>query len=91
MAMYIAGVPVSTIMLVGRWASNAFLLYIRKQVAELTNNVSQLMITNRAYYHLPDSIPEDPNINSPLPASAAIQEMAGGGSAASQSGIFAIW
>jgi hypothetical protein len=30
MAMYLAGVPVVTIMLLGRWSSNAFLRYIKK-------------------------------------------------------------
>jgi hypothetical protein len=90
MAMYLSGVPVYTIMLLGRWASNAFLRYIRKQVAELTNNVSQLMITNQAYYHLPDTIQEDPIINTPLATSTAVQEMAGGGTAASQR-VFTVW
>ena len=34
MAMYLAGVPVFSIMLIGRWSSTAFLKYIRKQVQE---------------------------------------------------------
>ena len=32
MALYLAKRPVSTIMLLGRWCSDAFLLYIRRQV-----------------------------------------------------------
>eukprot|EP00978_Attheya_sp_CCMP212_P021308 scaffold62029_cov65-Attheya_sp.AAC.1 len=31
MAMYLAGVPVFTIMLIGRWSRDAFLHYIRRQ------------------------------------------------------------
>ncbi len=31
MAMYLVGVPVFTIMLLGQWSSDAFLCYIRKQ------------------------------------------------------------
>ena len=38
MAMYLNGVPVYTIMLLGRWSSDAFLRYIRKQVTEFSNN-----------------------------------------------------
>ena len=34
MALYLARRPVSTIMLLGRWSSDAFLLYIRRQVQE---------------------------------------------------------
>eukprot|EP00957_Ditylum_brightwellii_P132687 10117726-Ditylum_brightwellii.AAC.1 len=36
MAMYLAGVPVYTIMLIGRWSSDAFLRYIWKQVQEFS-------------------------------------------------------
>ena len=32
MTMYLAGVPTFTIMMIGRWSSDAFLRYIRKQV-----------------------------------------------------------
>jgi hypothetical protein len=36
MAMYLNGIPVYTIMLLGRWSSDAFLRYIRKQVTEFS-------------------------------------------------------
>ena len=45
MAMYLAHVPVFTIMLVGRWRSLAFLSYIRKQVDQFTDGVSACMLT----------------------------------------------
>jgi hypothetical protein len=39
MAMYLAGVPVFSIMLIGRWSSTAFLKYIRKQVQEFSQGI----------------------------------------------------
>ncbi len=45
MEMYHAGVPVYTIMLIGRWSSDAFLQYIRKQVEQLSQNVAKQMLT----------------------------------------------
>ena len=41
MAMYLDEVPVFTIMMIGRWSSDAFLKYIRKQVELFSNNISQ--------------------------------------------------
>jgi hypothetical protein len=41
MAMYLAGIPVFTIILLGRWSSDAFLCYIRKQVKEFSQGVSK--------------------------------------------------
>ena len=49
MAMYMANVPVYTIMLIGRWCSNAFLVYLRKQVKEFTAGVSRLMTLTDTY------------------------------------------
>ena len=62
MAMYLNGVPVYTIMLVGRWSSDAFLLYIRKQVQSFTRGVSTSMINTPSFFTIPDEIanPEDP-------------------------------
>ena len=34
MAMYLGEIPVYTIMMLGRWSSDAFLRYIRKQVEQ---------------------------------------------------------
>jgi hypothetical protein len=41
MAMYLAGIPVYTIMLIGWWSSDAFLRYIRHQVQEFSASVSR--------------------------------------------------
>jgi hypothetical protein len=46
MEMYLAGVPVYTIMLIGRWSSNAFLHYIQQQVEQFSKDVAQKMLTH---------------------------------------------
>ena len=54
MGMYLAGVPVFTIMLIGRWSSDAFLRYIRRQVQEFSSGVSARMIVNQDFFTIPD-------------------------------------
>jgi hypothetical protein len=63
MAMYLAGVPVFTIMLLGRWSSDAFLRYIRKQVQEFSKGVSNQMITNEDFFTIPSTSKEDPRVS----------------------------
>ena len=53
MAMYLAEVPIYTIMLIGRWSSDAFLLYIRKQVEQFSHNVSSRMVQHVDFTHVP--------------------------------------
>jgi hypothetical protein len=65
MGMYLNGIPVYTIMLLGRWSSDAFLLYIRKQVNEFSTNVARKMIQNLVYHHAPDADREDPRTHNP--------------------------
>jgi hypothetical protein len=51
MAMYLACVPVFTIMLLSRWLSDTFLRYIRKQVKEFSSGIRNenfFTITNAA-------------------------------------------
>ena len=65
MAMYLDGVPVFTIMLMGRWSSDAFLKYIwRQEVEQFSHNVASRMIKNQHFYHIPAFLPtvsaEDP-------------------------------
>jgi hypothetical protein len=62
MAMYLAGVPVFTIMLIGRWSSDAFLRYIRRQVLQFSAGVSKRMVSSHAqdFFTLPDFTPEHP-------------------------------
>jgi hypothetical protein len=61
MAMYLAGVPIYTIMLIGRWSSDAFLRYIRRQVQEFSAGVSRRMILSEDFFTIPESAHhEDP-------------------------------
>jgi len=62
MAMYLSHVPVFTIMLLGRWSSDAFLRYIRKQVKEFSNDVSSKMITKESFFTIPSASSEDSRI-----------------------------
>jgi hypothetical protein len=71
MAMFLAGVPVFTIMLLGRWSSDAFLRYIRKQVREFSSGISSKMILNENFYTVPtdtldDNRHPDPPINNTM-------------------------
>ena len=58
MAMYLGECPVYTIMMIGRWSSDAFLIYIRKQVKQFSHNVSRRMISFQFHIHIPDLEPE---------------------------------
>ena len=53
MALYLARRPVSTIMLLGRWSSDAFLLYIRRQVQEFSAGLSSDMINLEFFFTIP--------------------------------------
>jgi hypothetical protein len=52
MAMYLAGVPIFSVMLIGRWSSLAFLKYIRKQVQEFSFGISSKMIEVQTFKHI---------------------------------------
>jgi hypothetical protein len=67
MALYLANQPVFVIMLLGRWSSDAFLRYIRPQVAEFSKGVSRDMIKNGTYYHVSTSNHEDPRTETSCP------------------------
>ena len=53
MAMFLSGLPVYMIMLMGRWSSDAFLRYIRKQVEQFSHDVSSKMIENMFHRYIP--------------------------------------
>ncbi len=55
MQMYLAGVPPVTIMLMGRWSSNAILLYLRRQVIEFSENVAETMTQKNKIHQIPDA------------------------------------
>ena len=52
MAVYLAGVPIFSIMLIGRWSSMAFLKYIRKQVQEFLHSILSKMIEIQSFKHV---------------------------------------
>ena len=54
MALQLSGVPPHLIKLLGRWKSDSFLCYIRKQVLELSQGVSQRMISVEKFYTIED-------------------------------------
>ncbi len=55
MAMYLGGVPVFAIMMIGRWASNSFMKYIRTQIEEFTLEVLKRMLTMQEFRYTPNT------------------------------------
>ena len=70
MAMYLHKVPVYTIMLLGRWSSDAFLRYIRRQVETFGQDVSRKMIDTEMFYHVPNPDFNDPRTHNPHAATS---------------------
>ncbi len=62
MSMYLGECPVYTIMMFRWWSSNAFLLYIRKQVEQFSHNITNKMLTLETYNHIPDYQPTISNL-----------------------------
>ena len=59
MAMYLRGTPPYTIMIQGRWKSDSWLKYIRKQVLEFSKGLSAAMVAEDDFFHIPDIVPVD--------------------------------
>ncbi len=57
MEMYLGEIPVYTIMLIGRWSSDAFLRYIGKRVEQFLRNVAKRMLNFCSFRHIPDIHP----------------------------------
>jgi hypothetical protein len=55
--MYLGGVPVFAIMMIGQWASDSFMKYIRTQIEEFTFDMSKRMLTMQDFHHTPNSAP----------------------------------
>ena len=53
MALHLAGVPVYMMTVIGRWSSEAFMVYIQRQVKEFATNVSAKMIQQEPFYIIP--------------------------------------
>jgi len=88
MAMYLNGIPTPTIMLLGRWPSDAVMRYIRKTVSELGMKVSERMLQNPAFHQVPTVNRNDPRSHNPL--SAAANHGMGYGRSIHR-GAFAVW
>ena len=53
MELYLAKVYPETIMIMGRWASSAFLQYILIQFIDLSKGINTLMTNNHDFYIIP--------------------------------------
>ena len=67
MAMHLAKVPTFTIMIIGRWSSDAFLRYIRKQVEGFSSNISSLMLQNENFFTTPNVLPQTSDLDTRRP------------------------
>ena len=56
--MYLGGVPVFAIQMIGRWSSDSFMRYIRKQIEEFTFDISHRMLTMQSFCHVPSHTTE---------------------------------
>jgi hypothetical protein len=63
MAMYLSGVPIFSIMLIGRWSSTAILNCIRKQVQEFLHGISLKMIEVQLFKHVQNQTETNPMEN----------------------------
>jgi len=89
MAMYLNGVPVYTIMLLGHWSSDACLRYIRKQV-ESGSGVSSKMIVTSRFLHVSHSANlEDPRTSRNPASFTANMGMGSGGNI--NRNAFSVW
>ena len=54
MSMYLGECPVYTIMMIGKWSSDAFWGYIGKQIEQFSHNVPCKMLKFETHRHIPD-------------------------------------
>ena len=65
MGLFLMGRTVSKIMMLGRWSSDAFLVYIRPQVLEWMDKMSTDMIGHASFFDMTDPTrtkPSDPQL-----------------------------
>jgi hypothetical protein len=60
MAMYMAGILIFSIMLIGPWSSTAFLKYIRKEVQTFSHGISSKMLEVQSFKHIQNSTTPNP-------------------------------
>ena len=54
MELYLAKVYPETIMIMGHWASSAFLRYIHIQVRDISKGIRNLMTNHHTFYTIPE-------------------------------------
>ena len=62
MLLHLAGVQVYIIMMIGRWKSDAFLVYLRTQVEEFTSGIAKSMVTSatgQSFFTAPSTLQRD--------------------------------
>ncbi|KAL7460348.1 hypothetical protein ACHAXS_002260 [Conticribra weissflogii] len=57
MSFYLGKCPVNMIMMIRQWLSEAFLLYIQKQVKQFSHNISCWMLMFDSHNHIPNFNP----------------------------------
>jgi hypothetical protein len=80
MMMHMAGIPTYTLMLIGRWASDAFMIYIQKSIREFSHGVSKKIAFSRDFFNIPIKrwTPIDPTRPVPRVHHIALQPVIGG-------------
>jgi hypothetical protein len=56
MSMFLSSTPVYTIMLIGRWSSDTFMRYIRKQVIASSHGIFKKMLTYEELFTISDFV-----------------------------------
>jgi hypothetical protein len=59
-AMYLGGIPVYAIQLIGRWKSDSFMKYLQKQIEQFTLGISTKMLTLQVFRHVPSHTSSNP-------------------------------
>ncbi len=62
MTMYLGKIPVYAIQLIGRWKSNSFMKYLRKQIEQFTLGISSKMLTLQVFRHFPSHTSLNPGL-----------------------------
>ena len=73
MIVYLNHVPTFTIIMQGRWYSDAFMRYIRKQFKEFLKGVSETMLLSdtHAFYTVPDYLEQQNDEDRRTPSNGA--------------------
>ena len=62
MAMYLGGIPVYAIQLIGRWKIDSFMKYLWKQIEQFTLGISTKMLTMQVFRHVLSHTSSNPGL-----------------------------